>query len=489
MLHAITVVSLGPGAPELMTLGTERCLRGPGKLILRTERHGCVAYLQQIGRAYDTLDPLYDQYEDFDALNQAIAEHLWKAAANDPVIYAVMDASCDASVACLMQQAPAGGQVTVLPGVCQAQACLAALPAQLQDPREGLRTLPALAVSHAQYDPHTPLLITEVDNAALAGDVKLWLMELYREDMEIAFFPPSEKHPRKAVLLPLYELDRQKRFDHTCCVYVPAAPVKSRDRFLFSDLEEIMAILCGPEGCPWDREQTHQSLRPYLVEEAYETLDAIESGNDERIADELGDVLLQVVFHGRIGQDHGTFTDLDITTAICKKMLYRHPHIFGDAACHSADDVAANWEQLKKREKHLETVTDAMKDVSPSLPALMRAAKVQHKAKQVGFDWDTPQDALQKVHEEADEVRQELDTQGKPGEELGDLLFSCVNVARLCGEQPELLLKSATEKFIHRFEAMENLLKQDGKSLEGLTLCEMDVYWEKVKASSGRTCS
>lgn len=250
-----------------------------------------------------------------------------------------------------------------------------------------------------------------------------------------------------------------------------------------------MAILCGPEGCPWDREQTHQSLRPYLVEEAYETLDAIESGNDERIADELGDVLLQVVFHGRIGQDHGTFTDLDITTAICKKMLYRHPHIFGDAACHSADDVAANWEQLKKREKHLETVTDAMKDVSPSLPALMRAAKVQRKAKQVGFDWDTPQDALQKVHEEADEVRQELDAQGKPGEELGDLLFSCVNVARLCGEQPELLLKSATEKFIHRFEVMENLLKQDGKSLEGLTLREMDVYWEKVKASSGRTCS
>ena len=198
------------------------------------------------------------------------------------------------------------------------------------------------------------------------------------------------------------------------------------------------------------------------MEEAYETLDAIDSGNDERIADELGDVLLQVVFHGRIGQDHGTFTDLDITTAICKKILYRHPHIFGDAACPSADDVAANWEQLKKREKHLETVTDAMKDVSPSLPALMRAAKVQHKAKQVGFDWDTPQDALQKVHEEADEVRQELDAQGKPGEELGDLLFSCVNVARLCGEQPELLLKSATEKFIHRFEAMENLLKQDG---------------------------
>lgn len=485
MPHAITVVSLGPGAPELMTLGTERCLRGPGRLILRTERHGCVPYLREIGREYAALDSLYDQYEDFDQLNQAIVARLLDAAKEDSVIYAVMDASCDASVACLLRQAPEG-TVTVLPGVNAAQACLAALPPQMLHPREGLRTLPALALSGAAYDPRTPLLITEIDHPALAGDVKLWLMELYREDMIIALFPPSEKHPRTASLLPLYELDRQKRYDHTCCAYIPAAPRKERERFLFSDLEEIMAILCGPKGCPWDREQTHDSLRPYLVEEAYETLDAIDSGDDARIADELGDVLLQVVFHGLIGQAHGAFTNLDITTAICRKMLNRHPHVFGNAAWQNSADVAANWEQLKKREKHLETVTDAMKDVSPSLPALMRAAKVQGKARQVGFDWDSAAGALEKIHEEADEVRQELEKQGDPGEELGDLLFSCVNTARLCGKQPELLLKSATEKFIRRFEAMENLLKQDGKSLEGLTLREMDVYWEKVKASSGR---
>lgn len=485
MPHPVTVVSLGPGAPELMTLGTDRCLRGTGRLILRTERHGCVPYLREIGREFTALDELYNQYEDFDLLNQAIVTRLLRAAEETPVIYAVMDASCDASVACLLRQA---GQVsvTVLPGVNAAQACIAALPPQMPHPREGLRTLPALALSDAAYDPRTPMLITEVDHPALAGDVKLWLMELYREDMTIAFFPPSEKHPRTATLLPLYELDRQKRYDHTCCVYIPAAPRTERERFLFSDLEEIMTVLRGPEGCPWDREQTHASLRPYLVEEAYETLDAIDSGDDARITDELGDVLLQVVFHGLIGQAHGTFTDMDITTAICCKMLYRHPHVFGDAACRNAAEVAANWEQLKKREKRLETVAAAMKDVPSSLPALMRAAKVQSKARQVGFDWDNAAEALEKIHEEADEVRQELAKQRDPGEELGDLLFSCVNTARLCGKQPELLLKSATEKFIARFEAMENLIKADGKSLEGLTLREMDVYWEKVKASSGR---
>lgn len=486
MLHPITVVSLGPGAPELMTLGTERCLRGPGRLILRTERHGCAAYLRESGREYAALDDLYDQYEDFDALNQAIAEHLLQAAEEAPVIYAVMDASCDASVACLMQRAPESGRVTVLPGVCAAQACLAALPARMQDPREGLRTLPAMALSGALYDPRTPLLITEIDNPALAGDVKLWLMELYREEMEIAFFPPSEKHPREAKLLPLYELDRQKRYDHTCCAYIPPASLKQRDRFLFTDLEEIMAILRGPEGCPWDKEQTHDSLRPYLVEEAYETLDAIDSGDDSRIADELGDVLLQAVFHGRIGAEHGAFTDMDITTAICRKMMFRHPRIFRDSSCEDTGDAQQSWEQLKKREKRLETVTDAMQDVPASLPALMRAAKVQNKAHQVGFDWDSPAEALDKVREETQEVRQELERQGDPGEELGDLLFSVVNVARLCAKQPELLLKSATEKFIRRFASMEILLKGDGKSLEGLTLREMDVYWEKVKASSGR---
>ena len=168
-------------------------------------------------------------------------------------------------------------------------------------------------------------------------------------------------------------------------------------------------------------------------------------------------------------------------------MIRRHPHIFNDTVHHNAEEVSDNWEQLKKAEKHLDSLSDAMHDVAPGLPALMRAAKVQSKAKQVGFDWDDPVAALPKVTEEANEVLEELQNKRDPGEELGDLLFSCVNVVRLCGKQPELLLRAATEKFIRRFEAMENRIKKDGKSLEGLTLREMDVYWERVKALSGRS--
>ena len=486
-MHTIYVVSLGPGAPELLTLAADKQLHHAKKLVLRTARHGCVPYLQSEGITFTDFDTLDDTFEDFDSLNDAIAAQLWQMAETTPITYAVMDATCDASVARLMQTAPENAAVTVVPGISAAQACLAALPASLHNEREGIRTLPALALQKSVYDPRMPMLITEIDKAELAGDVKLWLSELYPEEMKIAFFAPSEKFPRKVQLIPLYEMDRQKKFDHTCCIYVPAVPLKERERFCFADLEEIMKLLRSPEGCPWDREQTHESLRTYLIEEAYEAVDAIDGGDDDRIADELGDVLLQVVFHGCIAAEHGAFTDLDITTAICSKMIRRHPHIFNDTVHHNAEEVSDNWEQLKKAEKHLDSLSAAMHDVAPGLPALMRAAKVQNKAKQVGFDWDDPVAALPKVTEEANEVLEELQNKRDPGEELGDLLFSCVNVVRLCGKQPELLLRAATEKFIRRFEAMENCIKKDGKSLEGLTLREMDVYWERVKALSGRS--
>ena len=194
-------------------------------------------------------------------------------------------------------------------------------------------------------------------------------------------------------------------------------------------------------------------------------------------------MLLQVVFHANVGKSHGTFTISDVTTAICRKMIYRHAHIFGTDQCATAQDVSVNWERLKKAEKHLSTQGEVLADVSRGLPALMRAAKVQKKAAQVGFDWDSPEEALPKVTEEAQEVQAELEARRDPGEELGDLLFSCVNVARLCGKDPEEMLTHATEKFIRRFKAMENLIISDGKTLEGLTLAEMDVYWSQVKSA------
>lgn len=481
-MHELTVVSLGPGDPKLLTLEAADALRTAKHLILRTERHGVAAWLQQQEITYDTFDSLYDEYWDFDEMHEAMAKRLWQRAADAPVTYAVMDAAADGSVAALAASMPEGGKLRRIAGLTSADVCLSAMPAGVQH-AASLRVLPAMDCANAAHDPGTPLMITEIDNRVLAGDVKLWLTDIYRDEMQVVFFPPSEKAQRKAVTMELADLDRQKKYDHTCCVFIPAAPYIERSRYCMADLEAIIAKLRGPDGCPWDREQTHESLRRSMLEEAYEAAGAIDENDPDHLYDELGDVLLHIVLHADIAKAHGTFTLGDVISAICSKMIYRHEHIFGSIRLDTADAVLDNWDKLKKAEKGLQTQGSVLADVSRALPALVRSAKVQKKAAKVGFDWDTAEEALPKIHEEADEVLQELENGRDPGEELGDLLFSCVNVARLCGQDPEALLTQATDKFIGRFTAMENLIISEGKALEGLTLSEMDVYWNRVKKS------
>ncbi|MEG1472381.1 MAG: nucleoside triphosphate pyrophosphohydrolase, partial [Clostridia bacterium] len=260
-------------------------------------------------------------------------------------------------------------------------------------------------------------------------------------------------------------------------VYVPAVPLEKRTRFDMDDLVHVMKRLRAPDGCPWDKEQTHESLLTHLLEESYEYVQAVRDGDFDHMYDELGDVLLQVVFHAEIARQHGNFDLADVTTAICQKMIERHTHIFGTAKADTAADVLTNWEAIKRKQRGITSNAQAMDDVSTGLSALMRASKVQHKAAKVGFDFASPADALQKVYEEAEEVAQNLHAGENPEEELGDLLFSVVNVCRLCDKNPDISLFSATNKFIERFRFMENEIKKSGKCIEDLTLSEMDVYW------------
>ena len=480
MKPTITVVSLGPGDHRLLTLQTLEAIRGSRRLILRTARHRTAAWLAEEGVAFEDFDALYDQYEDFDELHRTMAQKLWQAAESSAVTFAVIDAATDGAVRALRASRPVEGKVTVLPGVTMADSCLALLPEEFEQ-SGSVRILPAIDALQAAPDPATPLLITEIWDRVLAGELKLRLTDVYGDEAAACLFPSSVKINRKPLVMPLLELDRQKTYDHTVCLYIPAVDLHHRVRYCFDDLLRVMHTL--RQRCPWDGEQTHESLRKYLIEEAYEAVGAIDEDDMDHLADELGDVLLQIAFHSDIAADMGEFSISDVTTAIVSKMIYRHAHIFGDVHCDTADDVSRSWEQLKKAEKGLTTQSSVLADVSTGLPALMRAAKVQKKAANVGFDWDDALGALPKIHEEADEVLAELENHRDPAEELGDLLFSCVNVARLAGLEPELLLQAATEKFIRRFTAMENLIISDGKSLEGLTLAEMDVYWNRVKAA------
>ena len=479
MKPVITVVSLGPGDPKLLTIQSLDALRKSRHLILRTAQHRTADWLKEEHILFDDFDALYDEYDDFDALHAEMANRLWTLAAEKAVTFAVIDAQTDGAVRALRAGCPDDGKVVILPGITMADSCISLLPERFEQSGK-VRILPAMDAIKAAPDPSTPLLVTEIFDRVLASDLKLHLADLYGDEAEVVLFPSSVKINRKPLVLPLMELDRQRSYDHTVCLYVPAMEMKQRNRFCFDDLLKVMHIL--RQRCPWDGEQTHESLRKYLIEESYEAVGAIDEDDMDHLADELGDVLLQIVFHADIGHDFGEFSISDVTTNIVSKLIYRHAHIFGDVHCDTAEEVSQSWEKLKKIEKGLTTQASVLQDVSVGLPALMRASKVQKKAAQVGFDWDDAIGALPKIHEEADEVLAELQAGRDPGEELGDLLFSCVNVARLTGQEPELLLKAATEKFIRRFTAMENLIISDEKSLEGLTLAEMDVYWNRVKA-------
>lgn len=255
----------------------------------------------------------------------------------------------------------------------------------------------------------------------------------------------------------------------------------------FDRLIGIMKTLRSENGCPWDREQTYKSLKRYFIEETYEYLEVVDLEDKERMCEELGDVLLQVVFHAEIASENGDFNIEDVINGICNKLIHRHPHVFGDVKAENSGEVLKNWEEIKKKEKGLADQTSVLQDVPSNLPALMRSYKVQQKAAQVGFDWDNTSDVFAKIREEIDELEAEYKKKDKDAinNELGDVLFSVVNLARFLKVHPELALTHSTNKFISRFEYIEKKAAENGKNLNEMTLKEMDVLWEKAKISCG----
>ena len=254
-----------------------------------------------------------------------------------------------------------------------------------------------------------------------------------------------------------------------------------KEKYNFNDLLRIMEILRAPDGCMWDREQDHQSIRRNFIEETYEVCEAIDEQDPEHLKEELGDVLLQVVFHTEMEKEKGVFDIGDVADGICKKLIYRHPHIFGSVEVGSSEEILRNWDELKRKEKHQKSDTDTLASVAKSLPGLIRAEKLQKKAAKVGFDWENAQGALEKAGEELDEVKRAIAGDGDPEEEIGDLLFAAVNVARHLKVDPERAMEKTCNKFIRRFADMEQQAKEENKALSGLSLAELDTLWNRSK--------
>lgn len=478
----INIIGLGPGAEEALTLGSLKLLKNSELIILRTAKHPTIHFIDEEGIKYSTYDYAYDKFKSFDEVYDFIAKDIVKVhKEKGDLVYAVPGHPlvAEKSVELIIRLAEKENiEVNIVPAVSFIDAVLESLKL---DPVKGLKLIDAFDMSNQIPDKRIGTVITQVYNKFIASEVKLKLLDFYEDETEIYFVRAAgikgEESVRK---IKLYELDWQEDIDYLTSLYIPEAPDNKKDFYEFVD---IIDTLRAPGGCPWDREQSHESLKKALIEESYEVIEAIEEMDDNKLVEELGDLLLQVVFHSSIGKDEGYFNIHDVVEGISKKMIYRHPHVFGDAQVSGSKEVLKNWDELKRKEQGLNTTTEELNHIAKSLPALIRAEKVQKKASKVGFDWDKVEDALNKVFEEAQELKDvyKLQNKAKILDEMGDLLFAAVNTCRFLDIDPEEALNSTTNKFIKRFSYVEQCILSQGKTLKDVSLEEMDFFWDEAK--------
>lgn len=480
----LKIMGLGPGAYEALTIGALKELKNNKNIYFRTEKHPTVDFLKDEGIKFESYDHAYEKYDSFDDVYKYIAEDLiTKIKDDEDLIYAVPGHPlvAEKSVINLIELCKENNiQYEVLPAVSFVDAMMEALQV---DPIEGVKIIDAFDMKNQILDKRVGTIITQVYNNFIASEVKLRLLEGYEDDTEIIFVRAAGVEGLESIRkIPLYELDWQKDIDYLTSIYIPKDLGNKKD---FQDLLDIIETLRNPGGCPWDREQTHESLKSALLEECYEVIDAIENKDEDALIEELGDVLLQVVFHASIGKEDGYFDIMDVIGGISNKMINRHPHVFGNEEANTSEQVLVNWDEIKKEEKGIKTLTEEMQNIAKSLPATTRAYKVQKKAKKVGFDWDDVNCAMDKVKEELNEIKEVYNCEDKSiiEGEVGDLLFACINVARFLEVDGELALDKTIKKFIKRFSYIENEAIKNNKNLKDMTLEEMDKLWEEAKTS------
>ena len=463
----ITIVGMGVAKDDVTMRGVN-ALRKAERVFVRTAQTNAAQTLRDLGVTYTACDDLYTTAPDFDALAAAIADRLLQAG---DAVYCVDGAGTQDYIA---QRLAAVAEVCVIPGVDAATSALATVCADGQCYLRQSAT--DLVAQRVFFAPDATLVVDEIDDAVLAGELQLRLLETYGETE--AWFVGNNG---KAALITLDRLAAQKSYGAYCRLVVPAVQYTDKRRFTFADVVRILHRLRQPDGCDWDKVQTHASIRDCCIEEAYELVEAIDLEDIDKMQEEAGDVLLQAVFQAVIAQDVGEFSVDDMLSALCTKLIHRHPHVFGDVVATNADEALSAWEAAKAVEKKQVTYTQKMQQVAP-MAALMRARKVQKIAAKAHYDFDSAQAAAQKIEEELAELFAAPDDQREM--EGGDLLFACVNVLRLMHIDPELALLQSTRKFVDRFARVEAALAAEGRAIDQCTPDELWQVYDAVKAGT-----
>lgn len=480
-MPSITLLGLGPGGADQLTREAWEVLGAAGEIWLRTRQHPTVSELPAATKL-NSFDDLYEQGNSFEAVYALIVEQVLELGRRPQgVIYAVpghpfVAESTGPEIArrARLEALP----VRIVEGISFLEPTFSALGL---DPYPRLTLFDALSLGQAHtppFAPDAPVLVAQIYSRLVAAEVKTALNAIYPDQHRVRLVHGAGTRDQLVEELELYEIDRSERLGLLSCLYVPPLAMGTS----FESLQEVVAHLRAPNGCPWDREQTHESLRTHLLEESYEVIQAIDAGDVQSMGEEFGDLLLQVVLHAQIASEAGDFTVNQVIQGIHDKLIRRHPHVFGDLKLENVDGVLQNWEKLKESERkdRGQTGKGILDGIPLALPALSQAQEYQDRAARVGFDWPEIDGVLDKISEEIQEVK----TAASPDRlaaELGDLFFALVNLTRWRGVDAESALRSANGRFKKRFAHIEQGAREQGRELSSLSLAELESLWQEAK--------
>lgn len=443
------------------SISYEACeaIKNAKRLFIQTECHPSSKWLREYGCGYMAMDDIYDEAEDFDELNARIAERLLSTE-EDAVYAPVGRGVSDALLQALKQRALTlsnDTRIVVLPGTGYADAAIAAAG----QPFSASQAMVAAASTLPDaIDTHIPLCIEEIDTRLRASEVKLALGEYYPDDMQVIFCHMEQDGTYSCKSIKLYELDRQWAYFAATTLLIEPCGLEELSSYGIDSLVDVVNRLRGPSGCPWDREQTHKSIEASLIEESYEVIDAIDRDDMSALCEELGDVLLQVVFHAQIESEKHDFNIRDVTTGIVQKLMYRHPHVFGSVSVSGTEEVLKNWDELKNKEKRLGSIADTLNAVPKSFPALMRSQKLIKRASKGGYEPYGAVEGIDALIAQAEALKANIEAKGSSNAKgsdaaleamLGDMLFTLCQAASGLKIDAELALMRRDDEFCDKF--------------------------------------